>query len=670
MEPLPPDPYKALGVDQNAEFATIRSAYRKLVITCHPDKVPDRVEQFQTVQQAYELLSNEEERRNYDDRVKRDALRSEKAAYAGGADFATGAGAGPVYEVRRETRGGKVYSTRAPRGAWDDEPRAPPRKHKSSEEDDDYFSHKTEKARSNRYEESYFDAMPRRTSGRSFEDRPRRTRDIEEELEREERDRRHREKEASRAYEKKVRADRDRMTARDRKRDSETKFKLRTSHGGYSDSSDSDRGSAFVKKAEPKRKQEEPRRRSDREDAPRRSKRGNDSYSDEYDKEAEAMRHIQKTRGSAYDAGPKRPPGFDRFHTSVDVRPPPPSAPAAPPGDVRRSSGRRISTRDTSPIKLPTRERERRNIEIVEPREREREPPTSRRPGMPGLSSDPRGLKGMATSKKANQKSATLDDIPEVRHQFMRRSETMPIQPRHRDTLPASKGSKFKETHDSGYSSPGTPEMKNGASSFMKSSTTKHQTPFVESPSDESDEETVVIDDKGAMYRKGGGRGSLDKDQRRNKSDRAPLSSASHKHSASSSAAPRGAPLRAGSYAYTNDTLPARPPPLTRAEAGRTNLPPPLTKESSARGGQRGSPLFGELKGENSPKLGKSDIPYRIVREQSKLSAEDISFANYGKGRRGSEDNTGGGKERDRYPGNHHTFSERPSERRREGKVH
>ena len=664
MDPLPPDPYKALGVDKDAEIAAIRSAHRKLVMRCHPDKVPDKVEKFQAVQQAYELLSNEEERRNYDDRVKRDALRAEKATYGGGPDFATGAGPGPVYEVHREIRGGKIYSTRAPRGPWDDEPRPPPHKHKSSEEDDDYFSHKTEKARSNRYEESYFDAMPRRSSGRSFEDRPRRARDIEEDLKREERDRRYVEKEASRAYEKKMRAERERMRGRDRKRETETKFKARTSYGDYSESSDSDRGSAFTRKAEPKRKYEEPRRRFDREDGPRRSKRGNDSYSDEYDKEAEAMRHIQKTRGSAYDNGPKRPPGFDRFHTTMDARPPPPPppVPAALPNDVRRSSGRRASTRDTSPIKLPTRERDRRNIEIVKPRG---SPPSLRRPGMPGLSSDPRGLKGMPTSKKSTQKSATLDDIPEARHPFIRRSETMPNQPRHRDTLSTSKGPKLKETHDSGYSSPGTPEMKNGATPFMKS--TKYPTPIVESPSSDSDEETIVLDDKGGMYHKGGsGRGSLDKDHRRSKSDRPPLSSGAHKHSSSSSAAARGAPLRAGSYAYMNDTLPTRPPPLSRAETSHSSIPPPLSKDSSARGGPRGSPLFGEVKGENSPKLNKPDIPYRIVREQSKLSAEDINFVNYGGGRRGSEDTTGG-RERDRYPGSHH-FPER--ERRREARVH
>ncbi|RCI12476.1 hypothetical protein L249_1163 [Ophiocordyceps polyrhachis-furcata BCC 54312] len=76
MPPLPPDPYKILGVAKDAQMPEIRSAHRKLVLKCHPDKVQDatlkaeKQDEFQQVQQAYELLSDENKRRKYDDQVR------------------------------------------------------------------------------------------------------------------------------------------------------------------------------------------------------------------------------------------------------------------------------------------------------------------------------------------------------------------------------------------------------------------------------------------------------------------------------------------------------------------------------------------------------------------------------------------------------------------------
>ncbi|EFQ26026.1 DnaJ domain-containing protein [Colletotrichum graminicola] len=82
---LPPDPYKILGVSKDAQLPEIRSAHRKLVLKCHPDKVQDptlkaqKQDEFQKVQQAYELLSNENDRAKYDDNVKLAELRKEMA---------------------------------------------------------------------------------------------------------------------------------------------------------------------------------------------------------------------------------------------------------------------------------------------------------------------------------------------------------------------------------------------------------------------------------------------------------------------------------------------------------------------------------------------------------------------------------------------------------------
>ncbi|KAI1090763.1 DnaJ-domain-containing protein [Rostrohypoxylon terebratum] len=83
MSSLPPDPYKALGVAKDATQAEIRSAHRKLVLKCHPDKVQDpklkeeKQREFQQVQQAYELLCDEAERTRYDDKVRLEELRRE-----------------------------------------------------------------------------------------------------------------------------------------------------------------------------------------------------------------------------------------------------------------------------------------------------------------------------------------------------------------------------------------------------------------------------------------------------------------------------------------------------------------------------------------------------------------------------------------------------------------
>ena len=41
MFTLPEDPYKVLGVAKDAQLPEIRSAHRKLVLKCHPDKVTD-----------------------------------------------------------------------------------------------------------------------------------------------------------------------------------------------------------------------------------------------------------------------------------------------------------------------------------------------------------------------------------------------------------------------------------------------------------------------------------------------------------------------------------------------------------------------------------------------------------------------------------------------------
>ena len=88
------DFYKVLGVSKDADEATIKKAYRKLARTWHPDQNkgnPEAEERFKEIGEAYTVLSNPEQRQQYD------AIR---AMGAGG--FRGGAGGGGASGVNFE----------------------------------------------------------------------------------------------------------------------------------------------------------------------------------------------------------------------------------------------------------------------------------------------------------------------------------------------------------------------------------------------------------------------------------------------------------------------------------------------------------------------------------------------------------------------------------------
>ncbi|CAL1265660.1 unnamed protein product [Larinioides sclopetarius] len=60
--------YKILGIDKKASNKEIKKAFRKLAMEYHPDKNkdPDAEEKFRKIAEAYEVLSDEKKRREYD----------------------------------------------------------------------------------------------------------------------------------------------------------------------------------------------------------------------------------------------------------------------------------------------------------------------------------------------------------------------------------------------------------------------------------------------------------------------------------------------------------------------------------------------------------------------------------------------------------------------------
>ncbi|KAL9315298.1 hypothetical protein ACSQ67_016299 [Phaseolus vulgaris] len=68
LEAKTTDPYKVLGVDKNASQREIQKAFHKLSLQYHPDKnkAKSAQEKFSQINNAYEILSDEEKRKKYD----------------------------------------------------------------------------------------------------------------------------------------------------------------------------------------------------------------------------------------------------------------------------------------------------------------------------------------------------------------------------------------------------------------------------------------------------------------------------------------------------------------------------------------------------------------------------------------------------------------------------
>jgi molecular chaperone DnaJ len=88
------DLYQLLGLTKEASEEDIQRAHRKLVLEYHPDanlEDPRAEERFKAVQQAYEVLSDDNKRREYDKRFHTSSREGSGRPRAGGAGGKTGA---------------------------------------------------------------------------------------------------------------------------------------------------------------------------------------------------------------------------------------------------------------------------------------------------------------------------------------------------------------------------------------------------------------------------------------------------------------------------------------------------------------------------------------------------------------------------------------------------
>ena len=72
------DHYSALGLSPSATLADIKKAFRQLAAMHHPDRssAADAAARFRLVQAAYEVLSDPDKRKAYDDNRQRNLLDS------------------------------------------------------------------------------------------------------------------------------------------------------------------------------------------------------------------------------------------------------------------------------------------------------------------------------------------------------------------------------------------------------------------------------------------------------------------------------------------------------------------------------------------------------------------------------------------------------------------
>ena len=101
------DYYELLGVARGADEATIKAAYRKLAMECHPDRhggCTDKEAQFKAISEAYDVLKDPQKRAAYD--------------RFGHAAFQNGGGGRAVRRRRQGSKAFPTFSRRSSASSW------------------------------------------------------------------------------------------------------------------------------------------------------------------------------------------------------------------------------------------------------------------------------------------------------------------------------------------------------------------------------------------------------------------------------------------------------------------------------------------------------------------------------------------------------------------------
>ncbi|KAL3463850.1 hypothetical protein BJX64DRAFT_113458 [Aspergillus heterothallicus] len=435
------DPYETLGVAKDATLADIKSSHRKLVLKCHPDKIKDESlrsqaqDQFQKVQQAYELLSDDKAREKYDNKVKLAELKREMMAR--GASFSR--------PTPREYRDGRYYEERTPADArssaeafFEDEGRFAESPRPTSRKHDDYG------------------ARPR---SRATEDKKRSSRGVPSSATRAAKEAR----ESARAS----RADRDRNRTKERRRQTYDKF-----YGDESDYSDSDASDRSEVIYVPLKKPSSGRHRDTKsrttESSRRSEARRRDLSDDEYSDGREYKHDILHSTAQNYIRRSKETFTEDRRHRSS--RSPLRHDSGEPEISSRHSTRTKRSSRD-SVRPTSSRHGSREHLEPL-PRVHEKMPSMPTHGTYPGAKapSSPRPPHQPSRSSTTNVRSSSRST-----REGSRRPETLHVYPE------SSRTTKLRnEKPDSGYASSSTPEA---VEPSPKSTRYKRSEPIIVEPS-------------------------------------------------------------------------------------------------------------------------------------------------------------------------------------------
>ncbi|MBW0487140.1 hypothetical protein O181_026855 [Austropuccinia psidii MF-1] len=74
---FPSNLYDRLGVKPDADLETIKKAYRRKALQFHPDKNSTGAEEFKAILEAYEILTDPNKRKSYDQQLQKEKLNTE-----------------------------------------------------------------------------------------------------------------------------------------------------------------------------------------------------------------------------------------------------------------------------------------------------------------------------------------------------------------------------------------------------------------------------------------------------------------------------------------------------------------------------------------------------------------------------------------------------------------